>query len=100
MAFKHFGQRFNLLLELFDNGVAMMLQLKARESGHTEPEFLGAQYDPITIDHAGRLQPLQAATDLRRRQRHFLTELLMRRAAETLKNVKQREIEVIEIDHV
>ncbi len=37
MAFEHFGQRFDLLLELVYNGIAVMFQLEARESGHAEP---------------------------------------------------------------
>ena len=65
----------------------------------TPARVFGAQHHAVAFDHAGRLEPLQPPADLRRRQRHLLAELLMRRAAEALQHVQQREIEVIEFQH-
>ena len=41
MAFEHFGQHVDLLLELLDDRIAMVLELEARERGDAGPEFSG-----------------------------------------------------------
>ena len=99
VAFQHFGQHLDLLLELLDDRIAVVLQLQARERRHAEAEFFRTQHDAVAVDHARRFEPLQTPADLRRRQRHLLAQLLMRRAAKALEHVEQREIEVIEFDH-
>ena len=99
VTFEHFGQHVDLLLKLLDDRVAVMLQLEACERGDAQPELLRPQHDAITFDHPRRFEPLQPPSDLRRRKRHFLAELLMRCTSEALKNLEKREIEVIEFNH-
>ena len=58
VTFEHFGQHVDLLLELFDDRIAMMLEFEARKGGHAEAEFLRPQHHAIAVHHSHLLQAL------------------------------------------
>jgi hypothetical protein len=62
-------------------------------------ELLRPQHHPISFDHTRRFEPLQTPSDLRRRERHLLAQLLMRGAPKALQHVEQGEVEMIEFEH-
>src|SRR5215475_5215962 len=91
---EQFQQQIEMLPEVLEDRVAVMLQLQARERRHAQAQLFGPQHHPIPFDNPGCFEPLQASSDLRRRERHLLAQLLMSGASEALEHVEQGEVEM------